>query len=186
MRFVFIVIIFLSGCQATTYSDPYAHHPKPTVPSDVFNTSVCNMSIYDSESCYSRVTQNIRREKQRRLYELQKIDADYRGNISGYIDVFYASYPSINSKGENVPYNLFNLTQIIPSPVGKGGSIFVFRNAAYSYGLLWLAPESLNTRLVKLGSPIFEFLDCAMLISNDALNDESLKDHYSLHEIHCD
>lgn len=189
MRTFILFSTFLLGCQATSAPQDSTDRVRPLVPSNIYNTSICNMSTYDTGSCYERVNANIRREKQRRLMKLKEMDNLYRDKLSdlGYIDVFYTSYPSVNSKGESVPYNLFTLVTVISPPENMEHEqpIFVFMHGDYNYGLLWTPPHDVSTQLVQLGSPLSEFFDCAMLYSFDGELTNTSKQFYTLMGVQC-
>ncbi|EGR0930856.1 hypothetical protein EIC00_24200 [Vibrio parahaemolyticus] len=181
MKRYLLVLFLLSGCQSP--SSTYSRTPaKLSVPSDAYDVSICNFSSYSGSDCFDKVRQNIAREKSRRVKVLKGLENRYKSTFKSFEEIFYATYPAVNSLGEDVPYHLFILTEIMP-PTKTEGAIFVFRHGSYDYGLLWSSDDSSLHRKAKLGTSLSQFVDCSVMSSSPSL--VSLKYH-ALFSVPCD
>ena len=181
MKRYFLIFFLLAGCQSTS-SKNYSASAKQTVPDDVYYISICNFSLYNDDDCVNKVQQNISREKIRRVKVLKALESRYKNNFKTFEEIFYASYPAVNSTGQDVPYNLFVLAEVIP-PTSTENAVFVFRNNSYDYGLLWSPSDRPSYRKSKIGTPLPKFVSCSVMYSIPKL--VSLK-YYSLFSVPCD
>ncbi|EGR2784126.1 hypothetical protein DLH94_23730 [Vibrio parahaemolyticus] len=181
MKRYLLVLFLFTGCQSP--SDSYHSAPaKLSVPNNVYDISICNFSSYSSSDCSYKVQQNIAREKSRRIKVLKGLENKYKNSFQSFEEIFYATYPAVNSLGEEVPYNLFVLVEIMP-PTKTESAIFVFRHRSYDYGLLWTPDDSTLYRKAKMGTSLSQFVDCSVMNSSPSLI--ALKYH-ALFSVPCD